>query len=69
MKTLLEGLCEVNHQQGGTIHQFLGHNDWKTDVDRFQRAYDDFTKMGIEFPSKKSFEKLANWEHITINWR
>jgi hypothetical protein len=63
--TLLDGLCKVNNQQGGTIHQFFGNQDWSD----MQRAYQDYLRCGIEIPSKKSFEKLAGWYHVTINWR
>ena len=69
MKTLLKNLCEVNHQQGGgTIHQFLGHNKWQRDVDKFQKAYYEVIDVGITLPSKTSFNKLAKQYHITINW-
>ena len=66
--TLLDNLCKVNNQQGGTIHQFLSNNDWR-DVDRFQRAYNELTEIGITFPSKRAFEKLADQYHVIINWR
>jgi len=66
--TLLDNLCKVNNQQGGTIHQFLANNDWRN-MDRFQKSYDEFIELGIKFPSKRSLEKLANQYHITIDWR
>jgi uncharacterized protein YaaR (DUF327 family) len=66
--TLLENLCSVNNQQGGTIHQFLSHNNNIRDVEAFKKAYKEFVEIGITFSSRKSFEKLAEQYHITINW-
>lgn len=63
--TLLDTLCAANGQQGGTIHQFLANQNWGA----MQRAFDDYTKCGITFPSKASLNKLASQYHITINWK
>ena len=63
--TLLAGLCAANGQQGGTIHQFLGNQDWSDMV----KAYRDYRKCGIEFPSKAAFDKLAKQYQLTINWK
>jgi len=65
---LLDNLCKVNKQQGGTIHQFLAHNPSYKDVDDFQKSYDNYIGIGIVFESKASFDKLAKQYHITINW-
>jgi hypothetical protein len=62
--SLLEALCKANGQQGGTIHQFFGYQDWTDFLD----AFEDFRRMGIEFPSKESFNQLAKQYHLTINW-
>jgi hypothetical protein len=67
--TLLENLCSANKQQGGTIHQFLSHNHNFMNVEAFKKAYDEFIGIGITFSSRKSFEKLAEQYHITINWK
>ena len=67
--TLLENLCSVNKQQGGTIHQFLSHNHNFRDVEAFKKVYEEFVEIGITFPSRKSFDKLAEQYHITINWK
>lgn len=62
--TLLDALCKVNGQQGGTIHQFFGEQDWMD----FLAAFQDFCNIGITFPSRASFNKLAAQYHLTINW-
>lgn len=62
--TLLDALCAVNNQQGGTIHQFMGRQDWGP----MERAFQDYTRMGFYFGGRKSFEKLADMYHLTINW-
>lgn len=64
--TLLENLCKANGQQGGTIHQFLNTQD--VNYQDFVAAYNDYTRIGIEFPSTKSFNKLSKQYHININW-
>lgn len=65
--TLLENLCKINGQQGGTIHQFLSNNDFHW-LEMFENAYKELSKAGITFPSKDSIEKLAKRYYITINW-
>lgn len=65
LETLLTDLCKANGQQGGTIHQFMGRQDFAD----FEDAWADYRKCGIEFPTRKAFDKLARRYHITINWR
>ena len=62
--TLLDALCKVNGQQGGTIYQFFPAGDWHP----MQSAFQDYVKAGIEFPSRASFDKLAKQYGLTISW-
>jgi hypothetical protein len=68
MTTLLDALCAANGVQGGTIHQYqppsINHDDWI----RMERAFADYRKCGIEFPSKASLNKLARQYRVTIRW-
>ena len=64
---MLELLCKLNGQQGGTIHQFFS-NPYADNVLDMRKAFNDFTRMGIEFPSKASLEKLAKQYQVTILW-
>lgn len=65
--TLLEGLCKVSGRQGGTIHQFFP-NGVDENVRFMMRVYNELTAIGIEFPSRASFDKLATYSHTTIDW-
>jgi len=62
--TLLENLCKVNNQQGGTIHQFLGKNWNQLNVWNFQAEY---TQIG-SFLSKIDLDELAKKHKIEIYW-
>ena len=64
--TLLDNLCKVNKQQGGILHQFL--NTLDRNFPDMVNAYHDYQRLGIEFPSKKSLEKLARQYHLMIDW-
>ena len=63
-ETLLEGLCKAARRQGGTIHQYFGAQDWGD----MSNAFRDYRNVGIEFPSKAAFDKLAKQYHLIINW-
>jgi hypothetical protein len=63
--TLLETLCHVNGQSGGTIHAFLGDQDYVA----FENAFMDCVKRGITFPGRASVDKLATQYHLTIQWK
>lgn len=63
-ETLVAGLCKAAGRQGGTIHQYMGRQDWGD----MSRAYLDFRRMGIEFPTRAAFAKLARQYHLIINW-
>ncbi len=63
--TLCQALCAANNQQGGTIHQFMGNQNWHS----MQSAYYDIIKCGMTCDSKSAFDKLARQYHITINWK
>ena len=65
--TLLEALCNTNGQQGGTIHQFFPHDGLKN-VLLMERAFADYCKCGLEFPSRASFNKLADQFGLVIEW-
>lgn len=63
-ETLLSGLCRANGQQGGTIHQFFGRQDWTA----MQKAYRDYRGCGLEFNSRQAFDKLASQYGLKITW-
>ena len=64
--TLLENLCKANGQTGGTIHQFVNVGD--PNYRDMERAHSDFVRMGIEFSSRASLNKLAAQYHMKIIW-
>lgn len=66
VETLLENLCRVNKQQGGTIHQFIDISDIYYEA--FESNYYELVSCGIQFDTRKAFEKLANENSIKINW-
>lgn len=66
-KTLLEGLCEANGQQGGTIHQFLP-NPTVGSLRMMENEYRELQSVSIEFTGRKAFDKLARNYGETINW-
>ena len=66
-ETMLEALCRVNGQQGGTIHQFVAGSHWQ-DVQAMRDAYKDFVRLGLQFNSREAFDKLAKPYHIRMVW-
>ena len=62
--TLLDALCAANGQQGGTIHQFMGRQDYSD----MQRTFDHLHVCGLVCQSKAALNKLAKQYHVTINW-
>ena len=56
-ETLLEALCRVNGTQGGTIWQYVKGDT--RNLPAMQKAFAEYRKCGITFPSKASLAKLA----------
>lgn len=70
-ETLLEALCRVNGQQGGTIHQFLPiHPAGNTlrNIMAMEQAFHALTRLSIVFRNRRAFDKLAQQYHVTIQW-
>jgi hypothetical protein len=66
-RTLLQGLCEAAGRQGGTLHQYFPKGVTES-VLMMDRAYRDYIRCGITFPSPAAFDKLAALYHLTIRW-
>jgi hypothetical protein len=63
--TLLDNLCQVNGQQGGTIHQFFGRKDWTN----MSIAHEVCVKLGVQFYTREHFDALAGKCGLTIKWQ
>lgn len=64
---LFETILALAKCKGGTIHQYLDISD--PQYDAFRRAFEDYVKIGFEFPSRAALDKLAAQYAIRINWQ